>query len=214
MRFIAFVSSVAIAGVAQAGFVDPLIPSWAGNPNSRFAQWESFSQPNGGANVADVPTSVPYSLFNFSPGATLSGGNIVGTGGPLFVQIMGWTIGNAAMPTDVVLNVATDGTSMNAFSVRMTIFDNAGNSMQFSPGASALRFNQPTASGAAQNWAFTWSLPAFNFQASGFRVEFGASQANMTLDAVRLDLNYAAVPGPGVIAASSLVCLGARRRRR
>jgi hypothetical protein len=53
------------------------------------------------------------------------------------------------------------------------------------------------------------SLP---FQATGFRVEFGASAPSMSLDAVRLDMQY--VPGPGAVALLAVSALTLSRRRR
>jgi len=50
------------------------------------------------------------------------------------------------------------------------------------------------------------------FQASGFRVEFGASAPSMSLDAVRLDMQY--VPAPGALALLAISAFTAGRRRR
>ena len=95
---------------------------------------------------------------------------------------------------------------------RLTLFDAAGTSVSVAPTSYEIRYSAPAGLGVAQTVAFVWSLPAPTLAASGFRVEFLASSAGMTLDAVRLDLQY--VPGPGPLAAVALAGLAGRRRRR
>ncbi|NBX32581.1 MAG: hypothetical protein EBR07_07580, partial [Planctomycetes bacterium] len=97
--------------------------------------------------------------------------------------------------------------------VRLSLFDNVGNSMQLAPSISQLRADAPAQpQGAIQTWAFTWNTALVPFQASGFRVEFGASAPSMSLDAVRLDMQYA--PAPGALALLAISAFTAGRRRR
>jgi len=203
------------AASAHAGFTNALIPAWAGGPNTQYAGWESFTQASGGANLPDQAGSAPFSLMNYSAGAFITGtGNIYGSGAPLFISMMGGTLGNSLSPTDVVLNVSTAGTTMSMGSVRLWLFDGAGNMAFFSPTTSEIRFDAPTPPmGSAQNVAFTWSLGSTAFAASGWRIEFSASAANMALDAVRVDLQY--VPAPGALALLGIAAAvgGVRRRR-
>lgn len=207
--------AAALAASAQAGFTNPLIPSWAGGPNTQYAAWESFTQPGGGPNLPDQAGSAPFSLMNYAPGAFItSTGNLYGAGAPLFISMMGGTQGNAASPIDVVLNVSTAGSTINMSSVRLWLFDGSGNVSFFSPTTSEIRFDAPSPpQGSAQTVAFTWSVPSTAFAASGWRVEFAASAVNMSLDAVRVDLQY--VPAPGALALLGIAAaMGARRRRR
>ena len=215
MRFIASIVAVSlVAGSAQAGLVNPLIPSWSGGPNTQFAQWDSFTQASGGANIPDAAGSSAFSLMNFAPGSFVTGaGNIYSINTALYLMIMGGTLGNAASPTQVVMNVATAGSLLNTAGVRLSLFDNVGNSMQLAPSISQLRADAPAQpQGAIQTWAFTWNITSVPFQASGFRVEFGASAPSMSLDAVRLDMQY--VPAPGALALLAISAFTAGRRRR
>jgi len=207
--------ATAIAAAAHAGFTNPLIPSWAGGPNTQQAGWESFTQPGGGANLPDQAGSAPFSLMNYAPGAFItSTGNLYGAGAPLFISMMGGTQGNAESPINVVLNVSTAGSTLNMGSVRLWLFDGSGNVAFVAPTTSEIRFDAPSPpQGSAQNVAFTWSVPPTSFAASGWRIEFSASAVNMSLDAVRVDLQY--VPAPGALALVGMVAaMGARGRRR
>ena len=218
MRSIAFgiATAACVAASASAGLVNPLIPGWAGSAQTQYAAWESFTQANGGANLPDQAGSQPFSLMNFAPGAVISGaGNMYGAGSALYIMIMGGTLGNAASPTQLVMNVATAGSLLNTSSVKLSLFDNAGNFAQYAPSASELRADAPSPpQGSAQTWAFTWTLPNPSFVATGFRIEFLASAANMSLDAVRIDTNFAPIPAPGAFAllAGAGALVGRRRR--
>ena len=212
-----YVSMLAVAAVsvsAHAGLVNPLIPSWSGGANTQRAQWDSFTQPSGGANVPDLAGSSPFSLFNFGPGAFVTGGgNIYSQTGVLSIMLMGGTPNNASTPAQVVMNVATAGSTLNLASVRLWLFDNSGTSMSIAPALSELRADSPTPpQGAAQTWAFTWNTAGIPLTASGFRVEFAASAPSMSLDAVRLDMQY--VPAPGAFALLAISGMTAFRRRR
>ncbi len=216
MRAIAFgiATAACVAASASAGLVNPLIPGWAGQPQTQFASWESFTQAGGGANLPDQAGSAAYSLMNYSSGAFITGsGNIYGAGSPLFIMIMGGTLGNSVTPKEVVMNVATAGSVLNPSSVRLWLFDNAGNFGFAAPTTSELRADAPSPpQGSAQTWAFTWSIANPTFVATGFRLEFLASAANMSLDAVRVDMNY--IPAPGAFALLAGAGLLASRRRR
>lgn len=218
MRSIAFgvVSAACVAVSASAGFVNPLIPGWAGGAQTQYAAWESFSQASGGANLPDQSGSAAYSLMNFAPGAVItSTGNLYGAGSALYIMMMGGTQGNAASPTQLVLNVSTAGTVMAPGSVKLSLFDNAGNFFQVAPSTSELRYDAPSPpQGSAQNWAFSWNLASPGFNATGWRIEFLASGANMSLDAVRLDMNFAPVPAPGAFALLAGAAMLSGRRRR
>lgn len=216
MRAIAFgiATAACVAASASAGLVNPLIPGWAGGPQTQYAAWESFTQAGGGANVPDQAGSAPFSLMNYSSGAFITGGgNIYGAGSPLFIMVMGGTLGNSATPTEVVMNVATAGSVLNPSSVRLWLFDNAGNYGFASPSASELRADAPSPpQGSAQTWAFSWTIANPTFVATGFRVEFLASAANMSLDAVRVDINYIPAPGAFSLLAGAGLLAGRRRR--
>ena len=146
MRAIASsVAAFVAAASAQAGLVNPLIPSWAGSANTQFAQWDSFTQATGGPNLADAAGSSPFSLFNFAPGAFVTGGgNLYSINTALSIMIMGGTAGNAATPTQVVMNVSTAGSLLNAAGARLWLFDNAGNGVSIAPSAIEVRGTRPS----------------------------------------------------------------------
>jgi hypothetical protein len=152
--------------------------------------------------------------MNFAPAAFVTGsGNLYSINTALYLMITGGTLGNVGSPTQVVMNVATAGSVLNTAGIRLSLFDNAGNFVQFAPSSSELRADAPAQpQGAIQTWAFTWDTIAVPFQASGFRVEFGASAPSMSLDAVRLDMQY--VPAPGALALLAISAFTAGRRRR
>jgi len=212
-----YASMLAVAAVsasAHAGLVNPLIPGWSGGANTQRAQWDSFTQPSGGANLPDFAGSSPFTLMNFGPGAFITGsGNMYSQTGVLSIMVIGGTLNNAATPTQVVMNVATAGSTLNLASVRLSLFDNSGSSMSIAPALSELRADSPTPpQGSAQTWAFTWNTAGIPLTATGFRVEFSAGAPSMSLDAVRLDMQYA--PTPGAFALLAISGLTASRRRR
>ncbi len=209
---VAVVASAAACAPSLAGLVNPLIAPWAGGASAQFAQWDSFTSANGGANAPDSAGSAPFSLMNFSTDAFIAGsGNIYGPASPLFVMIMGGTRGGQT-PLQIVMNVATAGTFIAPGGVRLSLFDNLGNSMSLSPGAPDIRYEAPTPpQGAARTTAYTWNTANMPFNATGFRIEITGGPGNMALDAVRLDINY--VPAPGAIAVIGLATLVSRRRR-
>ena len=74
----------AVAGTATADLVDPSVPTWRGEANSQFYQWDSFTSAAFGPNM---PTAGGPSaqLFNFRGGSFLAPGDsgdvISGEGG-------------------------------------------------------------------------------------------------------------------------------------
>ncbi len=123
----------------------------------------------------------------------------------------GGTCGNQPSPINVAMIVATEGTVLCHSSTRLTLFDAAGSSIAVAPTSYEIRYDAPPPGGVAQTVAFVWSLGSPSISASGFRVDFLASASGMTLDAVRLDLQY--VPGPGPLAVLGVAGLAGRRFR-
>lgn len=220
MRVIAS-SFVAVAGFvaagatpwADAGLVNPLIPSWAGQANTQSASWDTFTQASGGANLPE-PGGAPFSLMNFGAASFITGsGNIYSITAPLYVMVMGGTLGNAQTPLQAVMNVATVGTTIAPASVKLTLWDANGTQYVVAPTASEIRFDAPAQpQGSVRTTAYSWDTSAAPITASGFRLEFLAAGPSMSLDAVRLDLQY--VPAPGALALLGMAAFVARRKRR
>jgi hypothetical protein len=215
MRAIAssFFTAAFVGASAHAGLVNPLIPTWAGQPTTQTASWESFTQASGGANMPDAGGS-PFTLMNFGPGSFIAGsGNIYSISAPLYVMIMGGTLGNGQTPLQVVMNVATVGTTIAPASVKLTLWDSSGAQYVASPTSSEIRSDAPAQpQGSIRTTAYSWDTASAPIVASGFRFEFLASGPSMSLDAVRLDMLY--VPAPGSVALVVLAALAGRRRRR
>ncbi len=212
MRFLfaSLVVSSAVASTATADLVDPVVPTWRGEANSQYYQWDSFSAASFEPNF---PTAPPFEfsaqLFNFAGGASIVDGNIVGAGG-LNIHVYG-----GGTPTsDVVLNVTyvsfdptptqTDffvggagpgaaGEYFDFVDSTRTTFDSIGGG-QFRV-TDAYTFDLSTYAGAAENWAAFFKIDGPN-----------------TLEGVSIDVRNV-VPTPGVLATLALAGLGRRRRR-
>ena len=210
-----FVAALSVAAAAQAGFTNPLIPSWAGGPDTQTATWETFSQAFAGGNTPDGPGSSPFTLFNFAPGSLItSTGNIYSPTSAMYIMVVGATLDERS-PLEVVINASTIGFPISYPSMRLTMFDALGAEQEFSPNVTEVRSDVPFGmGGSVQTVAFSWDLSGVTaFNAAGFRVDFRASAPNMSLDAFRMDLRY--VPGPGAAFLGALAALvGVRVRRR
>jgi hypothetical protein len=209
-------ASIAVAATtsasALAGLVNPLVAPWVGSPSAQYAQWDSFTSAFGGVNMPDTSGSRPFSLMNFSPDAFISGaGNIYGPSSPLTIMIMGGTSAGQT-PIQVILNIATLGNAIPQGGVRLSLFDNLGNALSLNPVAVEVRSDVPTPpQGSARTVAYTWNTASMPFAATGFRIDINGAPSNMSLDAVRLDLNF--VPAPGAFAIMAVAAMGSRRRR-
>lgn len=206
------VVSVLAVSSADAGLVNPLVPTWAGGAFSQFAQWDSFTSAFGGLNLPDTAGSAAFSLMNFSPDAFITGsGNLYGPNTPLYVMVMGSALAGQT-PFQVVANIATAGNFIPAGGVQLVFFNNLGNSITINPTATEVRSESPTPpAGAARTTAFVFDTTAVTFAATGFRLQVNGAPSNMALDALRLDLGY--VPAPGAFALLGLAAFASRRRR-
>ncbi len=214
-RLVFALSLSLLAGAADAGFVNPLVPEWRGGPNTNFVGWESFTSATGGPNLPNFPgTAGNGVLFNFGPGAMItSTGNMYGYAGPLYIAAFGSTLAYQS-PIEVVLNVSTAGTLLDSSSVMLSFNDNLGNSATVAPSFTELRYDSPMPppGGSVQNVAFGWNTGGLGFAATNWRLDIRSLSANMSLDAITLDFRN--VPAPGVCAVLGLAAFfGVRRRR-
>ncbi len=203
-----------ITAAASADFVNPDVPTWRGTSSADFYGWESFTSAFGGPNLPNYTgTESAAALFNFGSGALITGtGNLYGAGGPLSISIFGGLTGAVS---EVILNLSTVGTGVNLNSVRFSIFDNSGNSVALAPTSSELRSDAPAPGGQGQiqTWAMRWVVAPLAIGSNRFVVDFNSTTANMSLDAVSLDMH--AVPAPGVaalIGIAGLIIKSLRRR--
>ncbi len=208
----------AIACVANAGFVNPLIPAWRGTADTEYMGWENFSSAYGGSNLPDAPNSNNLgALINFGPGAVLtSTKNVYGTSGPLFISMLGGMTAAPRNPLEVVLNISAVGTVINMQSVMLSLMDNNGSMLRLSPEQSLIRSDVLfPMGGRVQTLTFTWRFSPNMIPATRWQIDFSSTGANTSLDAVSLDMRF--IPAPGALSVlamlggSGMIC-GRRRR--
>jgi hypothetical protein len=201
------VVSLFIVGSASAELVDPLIPSWRGDANTAFAQWDSFTSADGGPNAAEQGSG--WNLFNFGPGAIIaSSGNLYGAQGALNIHVY-----PAAAPQfnlqQAVVNISFAGNPILTDDVRAFVGE-------ASTGEFFTMTGEERSSGSGfspSTWAFTVDLSgaARGFQSLSFF--FGSGDlANSSLDAISIDVLASAIPAPGALLGFGLLGLARRRR--
>jgi hypothetical protein len=214
----AVVAVTAASSLAQAGIVNPLVPSWRGQSNTMFMGWETFSVAYAGANAADMPgSSTLANLFNFGPGAILTAApmptGIYNATGPLSIMILGGVTSAPRNPTEVVMNLASAGTGISNSSVALTLFDNAGNSRRITPTLTSTRSSVPDGfGGTAITTAFSWTVDPLAWNCTRWQIDFSSMAPHAILDAVTLDLKL--VPTPGALAVLAAFVGGTPRGRR
>lgn len=202
----------ACASTTLAGIVNEYVPTWRGTSNATWSGWDGFTSAYAGPNAPDQPGSSIASLFNFGPGAIITGGgNIYGSAGPLSILITGGVLNAPNVPLEVVLNVGTGGTSLDTSSVSFTAITSTG-LVNFSPTTSELRYDEPIPGfGANQTRAFTWDLSSLSIPALGYQINFRSVGQYMSLTGVAVDIRFIPAPAAGVVLLAGL--RGGRRRR-
>ena len=192
---------------ADAGFVNPVIPSWRGAAGTEYMGWENFTSAYGGANLPDVIGSNNLGgLYNFGTGAVLtSTQNIYGTTGPLFISMLGGMATASKNPLEVVLNISAAGLVIDLNSIALTIMDNSRSVLRLNPRLSEIRSDQPFSyGGRVQTLAFTWNLQPNLIAATQWQINFSSTGPNTSLDAVSLDMNF--IPAPGALSVLAMLC--------
>lgn len=215
---VAVAALATVASSALAGVVNPLVPSWRGTSNTMFMGWENFASAYAGANAADMAgSSALASLFNFGPGAVLTGAplptGIYNPTGPLSIMIMGGVSSAPRNPTEVVMNLASAGTGISNASVALTLFDNVGNSTRLTPTSTSVRSSTPDGfGGTAVTTAFSWTVDPLAWSTTRWQIDFSSIAPHAILDAVTLDFKL--VPTPGALAVLAVFTGGTTRGRR
>ena len=207
-----------MATIASAGLVNPLVPSWRGAANTMYMGWENFTSAYAGANAPDMPGSSNLaSLFNFGPGAVLTSApmptGIYNATGPLSIMIMGGVTSAPRNPVEVVMNCADAGTNLNPSSVRLTLFDNSGNSRVVAVTSSQERSSASDGfGGKAKTTAFSWTIDPLAWNCTRWQIDISSTGPHAILDAVSLDFKL--VPTPGALAVLAAFAGGTPRGRR
>lgn len=196
----------AVAGSASADLVNPLVPSWAGEPTASSYEWNAFSEAYNAPNFPDSPFSTDAMLFNFTEGAFITGaGNIYNMDGGLNVHVYGsGPVGLA------VLNVATSGSELNYDQTMLVLRDEFGEEEAFFADAQ-IRFEEEVP-GLGKNVTVAYEFDATSsmLEAVEWAFLFNGTEPHLSLDAVSADIN--SVPGPASLLALGLFSVIRRRR--
>ena len=202
-------AAIAVTGVAGADLVNPDVPTWRGDADTSYAEFDTFTQAFAAPNFADVGGGGWSLTNNGAPGtATIaSSGNIYGFGGPLDISMS--SLGPVNSPLQAVLNVSWGGNMLLTGEGDVTaVFGGTTYNA-----VAELRDSQASPfGGTVDTWAFTFDLTgAVGIGTLDFF--FGNDQANGSLDAVSVDVLAAPIPAPGALALLALAGVSSRRRR-
>ncbi|MDP7030228.1 MAG: hypothetical protein QF733_08410 [Phycisphaerales bacterium] len=222
MKFYAVFMSILVAGTASAGYIVEDAPGWRGDDGTHLYQWESFTSASA-EDGPNFPGNEPFPsgnalLFNFGAGAIVSGdGNIYGFGGPLNIHAYAYT--DVDVQT-VVANVSMHGTELLYDQVMLVWTDGLeGGEQGMVQGQMSINYWEeveygPGNIGAIANvsWDFDLSGVAVDIREIGLFL--ATSGPHSSLDAVTLDIQLGAIPGPAAIAVLGMAGLAGSRRRR
>jgi MYXO-CTERM domain-containing protein len=225
-----------VTASALADFAVEAAPTWRGDANTAYYNWETFTSADGYNDGPNFPGNVPGPpsgdalLFNFGTNGPPSGpgwpgtgaviassGNIYGNAGQLNIHAYGY--GNEIQ--DVVFNAATFGTQIDFDSVQLALEFLGGAQTQISLAELGLvnyteDFPAPGPPGnvaTLDNISWSYDLSGYS-DVTGVGLIFTSDTTNMSLDAFSMDLRFAAIPSPGALALFGLAGLAGRRRRR
>lgn len=207
-----FVVASAVSATASADLQSWVAPSWRGEANSQFYQWDAFSSASFGPNFATAggPSA---QLFNFRGGSFLTpgdSGDVISGDGGLDIHVYG-----GGTPTsDVVLQVTYDSFTATPAGVDFFI-GSAG------PGASGEYFDFVSTERLYEKVldrgvirvtdSFTFDLSGYAGSALNWAAFFEINGPT-TLQGLSIDVR-GVVPAPGVLATLALAGFARRRRR-
>ena len=205
----AIAATLIFAGSVSADLVNPDIPSWRGDANTTFAQWDSFTSADGGPNAPEQGGG--FNLYNFGTGAIIaSSGNLYGAGGALNIHVYpaGPPLFNMQ---EAVVNISFAGNPIDVDGMRAYVGDQS--SGQFVDGVAEFRGGGGSAF-SPQTWAVTFDLSNVAFGFQGLSFFFDSNDAsNSSLDALSIDVLGSPIPAPGALVAMGLLGVARRRRR-
>ncbi len=202
-----------MSSAAHAAFVNPLVPAWRGEAGTSYLYWESFTSAFDGTNAPGTANG-PWSanLTNLLPGAVIAGsGNLYGAGGPMSIAVGGY--GATDSMSAFVLNISTAGTEINYAGVTLALSLAGGTVETVAFDAYEIRFTNTIPNFGNQiNVAYTWDLGEYAASSiTGWNLNFANSLANLSLDAVSVDIQN--VPAPSVCALLGMIGVLRRRAR-
>ena len=182
-------TGAALAIAAHASFTNPYTPSFRGQAHTQYAYWESFASAVGARNSPTDPLSTTFdaALVQLTPGAILTGsGNIYQfQAPPVFVL-------NDSVPADlleVALQVSTWGNELDYGAVELE-YVTAGGALVALPATQITELARYPAMGFNVETLFTWDLGSVADSITNYTLHFHGAQANLSLDAVTLDVRH------------------------
>jgi MYXO-CTERM domain-containing protein len=221
---IGIAATAMLASTATAGYVVEDIPSWRGDDNTSYYNWEDFTSADGFTQGPNFPGNEPFPsgnalLFNFGADAIIAGsGNIYGFGGALNIHTYGYADSDI---TDAVFNFATLGTQIDFAGARLAWTDGieGGESgMIFPAMAYSLNYSEEVEFGPGQfgfidNVSWSFDLSDIDADVREIGLIWDSVSNNISLDTATMDLRFAGIPAPGALALLGLAGLAGRRRR-
>lgn len=215
---IAALAAMIVASPAVADFIVEDVPSWRGDANASFYEWQSFTSASA-ATGPNFPTSEAFPsgnamLFNFSDGAMISGdGNIYGFGGALNIHAYMYASSDVQQ---VVANISMHGTELLYNQVMLVWTDGIdGGEEGFLMGDVTFNYWEEVdfggGIGAIANVSYAFDMSSIAADVRDVGVLFQTSGAHSSLDAMTIDM--LTVPAPGVLALLAVAGIGSRRRR-
>ena len=214
-------AAACFCSTATAGFISEDVPSWRGEANTAYYNWENFSSA-GAATGPNMPGNEPFPsgnalLFNFGEGALISGdNNIYGFGGPLNIHTYGYTQSDAQQ---AVFNFSTAG-SLIDYSSAMLVWNDGVDGGESGMVLATVSVNYSEEAdfggfiGYFLNVSWSFDLSGIDADIRQIGMIWQSEAAHTSLDAAAMDIQFAAVPAPGVLALLGLAGVAGRRRRR
>ena len=180
-----------LAPAASASFTVTFSPTFHGAPCTQFAGWESFTQPNGGANAPDDPTTTSSGAAAYQ----LATGGVITAAGNLdnhsVAPIYRITDVAPADLQEVVLQVSMDLNPVDWSSFSLVYLDGGGVPQAVAPATSVYLVHQM----GHDERVITWNLSGIADDVLAYSIDFQATNSFTTLDAIKLDARFACGPG-------------------
>ena len=205
MRSIVIATAVAavVTSTATADLINPVAPTWRGEANSQYFEWDAFTEPRpSGRNHASTAINGLAVLKNLRSGAFLgSNGEIHGDSG-LDILVEGYTPGSFTEAVVHVTYITFDPQPNISFWNGITVQPNDVQQVFSEPwGRMESRVTE----------RYTFDLSGYTGPDTDWRFYFDIDGPN-TLEGVSVDVR-GVVPSPGVLATLALAGFARRRRR-
>jgi hypothetical protein len=181
-------AAISWAGLALAGFNNPFVPGYRGQPNTEYGSWESFNDPFGAINLPDDPNSntVDAGIEQLDQSAFLIGGNIYSFSAPLDCVLTDTTPGDLQ---ELDLQISTKGEELHYAGVVLEYVDDLGQTHAL-PWTTYTELFKTTGMGVNVESQFHWDLSGVVQVIDTYQVTFKAAAPSMSLDAVVLDTRF------------------------